>query len=67
MRKWSNSPAVTVDATVSVNVQFEFSDHDLGGLEYIQERYRLVRKKVRERAMEALQRYVDEETEGKNL
>ena len=67
MRKWSNSPAVTVDTTVSVNVQFEFSDHELGVLEYIQERYRLVRKKVRERAMEALQRYVDEETEGKNL
>jgi hypothetical protein len=62
-QKLSNSSS-HVEAVVSTRVQVDILDHELSGAEQKWDRDRLVRKEVRGRAMEALQRCMDGEMEG---
>jgi hypothetical protein len=61
MRKWADSSTVTVNARVSIRVQFEFPDHILESANYKEVRELLVREEIKVRAMEVLQRYLGED------
>jgi hypothetical protein len=61
MRKWADSSTVTVNARVSIRVQFEFPDHKLESANYKEVRELLVREEIKVRAMEVLQRYLGED------